>query len=39
LLRVLPDDDLEIDPLQTEPKGKPKKEALEPPMRGLFDGI
>jgi putative SOS response-associated peptidase YedK len=35
LLRILPDEDLVIDPLGT----KPKTETAQPPIRGLFDGI
>jgi putative SOS response-associated peptidase YedK len=38
-LLVLPDDDLEIDPVQIESKVKPQKETPEPPMRVLFDGV
>jgi putative SOS response-associated peptidase YedK len=34
LLRILPDDDLVIDPLTATPT-----KALEPPQPGLFDGI
>jgi putative SOS response-associated peptidase YedK len=39
LLRILPDEDLVIDPLKVEPEVEPKIETQEPNMRGLFDGV
>jgi putative SOS response-associated peptidase YedK len=39
LLRILPDDDLVVDPIQSGRKIEAKMETPEPPMRGLFDGM